>query len=385
MTAFTRAFVIGIGFILLSGVRTVAASAVNIIRVPNAGVQPQVATDSTGTLHLIYLTGDPQKSDIFYVRSTDGGATFSDPIRVNSQPGTAIAMGTVRGAHLAIGRGNRVHVGWMGSGIAQPKGPGNSTPMLYSRLSDDGTFEPQRNLIQARPGLDGGASIAADARGNVYVAWHAPKENGKDEQSRQVWMVQSADDGATFTADRLVSDGKTGACGCCGMRLFSTADGQLFALYRSADQMIHRNVTLLRFDAQAKNATSEIVGPTEVSTCVMSTDAFAANGRGVVAAWETKGQIFWSAIDSDSSKSVQPIQVPRGSEEKHPALAVNSKGEILVVWTEGTAWNKGGSIAWQVYDQRGKSLGTVGRARNLPVWGAPAAFAKPDGEFVVMF
>src|SRR5947209_1584406 len=133
---------------------------VRIMRVPDGGVQPQVMVDSKGTVHLIYLHGDPQHTDIFYIRSSDGGDTFSKPLRVNSQPGSAIAMGTVRGAHLAVGRQVCVHVAWMGSGQAEPKAPQDASPMLYSRLSDDGkTFEPQRNLIRQHAGLDGGGSI----------------------------------------------------------------------------------------------------------------------------------------------------------------------------------------------------------------------------------
>ena len=68
------------------------------------------------------------------------------------------------------------HVAWMGSNQAEPKADGGTaTPMLYSRLDDAGTcFEPQRNIIQAHPGLDGGGSVAADPLGNVYVTWHAP-------------------------------------------------------------------------------------------------------------------------------------------------------------------------------------------------------------------
>ena len=35
--------------------------------------------------------------------------------------------------------------------------------MLYTRLNDTGdAFEPQRNVIQKRVGLDGGGSVAAD-------------------------------------------------------------------------------------------------------------------------------------------------------------------------------------------------------------------------------
>jgi len=76
---------------------------VKVIRVPNEGIQPQVAVDSRGILHLIYFKGDPSHGDIFYVRSKDWGNTFSYPIRVNSDPGTAVASGTIRGGHIVSG------------------------------------------------------------------------------------------------------------------------------------------------------------------------------------------------------------------------------------------------------------------------------------------
>jgi hypothetical protein len=138
--------------------------AVSALRCPNDGIQPQVAVDSTGRVHLIYLKGEDGDSDIFYVASADDGKTWSKPLRVNSQAGAAIATGTVRGAHLAIGKGNRVHVAWMGSSTAMPKAPSDSTPMLYARMNDarDG-FEPQRNMITRATGLDGGGSLAARA------------------------------------------------------------------------------------------------------------------------------------------------------------------------------------------------------------------------------
>src|SRR6266581_4116624 len=149
---------------------TLAAPMVIAIRCPNGGIQPQVAVDSAGKVHLIYLTGEDGKNDVMYVTSADDGKTWSKPLRVNSQAGAAIATGTVRGAHLALGRGGRVHVAWMGSSTAQPRGPRDATPMLYARLNDAGDgFEPQRNLITSATGLDGGGSVAADDAGNVYV------------------------------------------------------------------------------------------------------------------------------------------------------------------------------------------------------------------------
>src|SRR6478609_2516936 len=81
---------------------------VELLRVPDGGFQPQAQVDAKGRVHLIYAKGDPQRCDVFYVRSGDAGKTFSSPLRVNDRPGSAIAVGTVRGAQLAVGREGRV-------------------------------------------------------------------------------------------------------------------------------------------------------------------------------------------------------------------------------------------------------------------------------------
>src|SRR5262249_25301722 len=92
---------------------------VNLVRTPNNGLQPQAVVDERGTLHLIYLAGDPSASDVFYVRRDAGKMEFSAPRRVNSQPGSAIATGTIRGAQVSIGKNGRVHVAWNGSNKAE--------------------------------------------------------------------------------------------------------------------------------------------------------------------------------------------------------------------------------------------------------------------------
>lgn len=76
------------------------APSVTIVRPPSGGIQAQVAVDADGKAHVVYFAGEPAGGDLFYVTlATDG--TFSAPRQVNSQPGSAIATGTVRGARLA--------------------------------------------------------------------------------------------------------------------------------------------------------------------------------------------------------------------------------------------------------------------------------------------
>ena len=66
------------------------------------------------------LQNHAQRGDVFYVHSGDG-VRFSKPMRVNRHPKSAIAMGNIRGAQLAVGKGGRVHVAWMGSDQAEPR------------------------------------------------------------------------------------------------------------------------------------------------------------------------------------------------------------------------------------------------------------------------
>src|ERR1700738_5129759 len=84
------------------------ATDVSLMRVPEGGIQPQVAVDAKGRVHMIYYSGDALAGDLFYVRSQDG-VSFSNPIRVNTQAGSANAAGNIRGAHIAFGHNGRVH------------------------------------------------------------------------------------------------------------------------------------------------------------------------------------------------------------------------------------------------------------------------------------
>lgn len=362
------------------------AEFVQLLRVPDGGIQPQVQTDARGGIHLIYFKGDPRHGDVFYVRSDDGGASFTPPLRVNSQAQSAIAIGTVRGPHIALGMNGRVHVAWMGSDLAEPKLSGGRVPMLYARLNDAGkAFEPQRNLIARYYGLDGGGAVAADGEGNVYVAWHAPRDQA-NEADRRVWISRSRDDGKTFEPEHTATEADTGACGCCGMNIATDSRGNVYILFRSATEMVNRDMYLLESQDHGNTFRVAWTDPWKIGMCVMSTSGFAATGEGMLAAWEARNQIRASRIGADGSPS-PAFSAPAASGNcKHPAIAANARGEFIIAWAEGTGWNKGGAIAWQVFDRNGHAEPEkAGRADGLPTWDAPAAFAAADGTFRILY
>ncbi len=385
------------------------ASKVTLLRTPDGGIQPQAALDAKGVAHLIYFKGDPMAGDVFYARGA-GDGQWSKPLRVNSQVGSAIATGTIRGAQIALGRGGRVHVAWNGSGKAEPKAPGGA-PMLYARLSDAGAaFEAQRNVATWAGGLDGGGTLAADARGSVYVAWHAAPGGG-DESQRAIFLACSRDDGKSFERERKINPQPTGACGCCAMRAFVDAQNTLFITYRAAGENLNRDMTLLTSRDGGATFQGAMLHRWKIAACPMSSESLAqAPGGGpVVAAWETDGQVYRAAVApvaastttervatasaASAASAIVRFEPPQGApdrknskgQRKHPALAVNRDGQTLSAWTEGTGWARGGTLAWQVYDKDGAPVGRTERVDGVPVWSLPTAFARPAGGFVLIY
>ncbi|MEO7298383.1 MAG: hypothetical protein ABI042_07390 [Verrucomicrobiota bacterium] len=366
--------------------QALASERIQLERTPNGGIQPQAAVGTDGELHLIYFKGEAKGGNIFYVRRSLAEQKLSEPIRVNSVSNSAVAMGTVRGAQAALGSNGHIHVLWNGNAEVH-----NSThqgpPLWYARLSDAGNvFEPQRDLISRAGGLDGGSSIAADEHDNVYAMWHGSlPDNSQGEAGRAVFISRSSNGGKTFAPEQAAVTNKTGACGCCGMRAMADATGNVFALYRGASEKIDRSEILLVSGNHGETFSVANEHPWKIPACPMSTATMASSNGKTVAAWETEGKIFFAAINSKTS-TLSKLQSPAGLEkQKHPSVAMNKKGEILVAWTEGTGWGRGGSLAWQIFNAEGNPTEEKGRAHGVPAWSLISCVAKGDGTFLIVY
>ena len=385
-----------------------------LMRVPNGGMKASVALDRAGVLHLVYFKGDDfQKGDAFYVRSPDQGATFSAPLRVNSQTGSVLAVASIRGPQLTLDSEGRAHVLWHGSPIAQPRGPlnpeqpadspYNGAPVLYARLDDARTaFEPQRNLMRKTCALDGGGAITADAKGNIFAVFHALLPGGKGEADRAVFVAQSADRGATFAEEKDILPSATGACGCCALTARVTADGGLAILYRAAEKGTQRGMHLLLSRDGTRSFKDTRAAPWIGMTCPGSSPAILSGTDSLTLAWENpeSGRVVFSSLALGSAANREAGQGfprlgsdggnqslnagPGGEGQKHPVLAVNERGETLLAWTEGTGWNRGGALAWEIVGSRGERLANGKRDGAVPPHGSLAAFTRSDGRFVIL-
>lgn len=369
--------------------------AVLLLRTPDGGIQPQ-AVEHKG-IHLIYFKGDAKGGDVFYVKGGLDGEEmkWSKPLCVNSQRDSVLAMGNIRGAQLAIGKDGRAHVAWVGSSKAEPKTPGGQTPMIYSRLNDEGTaFEPQRNVVQEAGGVEGG-SISAEGQ-DIKIFWHAAEPGKKGEVNRRVWMIESHDGGKTFPEkEKAISPADTGVCGCCGMRAIARTSDTPVLLYRSATEGVHRDTYFLHLNSQTNTFDALKLDTWKTEMCPMSMFSVQQAPRGWLAAWETRGQVYYGRIDRPGKLVRRSEALGAGNKRKYPVVCSNGRS-MLLAWTEGMEWNKGGAVAWQLYDGVDADKDTPcknssaitncsGRAEGVPAWSLIAAVPVGDNQYVIFY
>jgi hypothetical protein len=220
--------------------------------------------------------------------------------------------------------------------------------------------------------------------GDVYVTWHAAQAgNTNGDAGRAVFVARSNDEGRTFRREEPAISKPTGACACCGMRAFADSNGNLLAVYRAAYEMTNRDETLLI--SRDKGATFEIAYSHHwnIGTCPMSSASLSESSGQILAGAETHGRVFFIRMDAKTGKVSSPVSPD--TQAKHPVVLGNSRGDVLLAWAEGTGWNKGGSVAWQLYDREDKPLPAKGRGDGLPTWSLPTAFVEPDGNFTVVY
>lgn len=362
---------------LLTTALAQTATQVKTERVPEHGVQPQIVRGSDDTLHLVYLKGDAAACDVRYATKPAGATSWTAPVTVNRQPHTAIAMGTIRGAQLAIGRDDTVHVVWNGSTKGAP--PRSPAPLYYAQRSRNGSFSAQRDVRGDTKALDGGASIAASAKGEVFIVWHgAPAEAEPGEEHRVVFVLKSTDNGTTFAPVTIANLNDQGVCACCSLKTMVAPDGELLTLYRAARTKTQRDITVLSSRDGGATFTPRIVGPWAINACPMSSASLVPFARTARAAWEAEGKIYSALLDATS-----PALLISDDPGRHPALAVNVHAETLVVWSIGKGWQRGGSLAWRKLDASGHLTEVQGRTDGVPVWGFTAVYAE-GADFGVM-
>ncbi|HXG94426.1 MAG TPA: sialidase family protein [Blastocatellia bacterium] len=153
-----------------------------------AAFDPEIAVDSTDTINVVWQDGAVgANGSIMFSRSTDGGQTFSAPLRVSTDDGRATE------AHIAADSANHLHVVWV-------QETGTTTQGFYSRSTDGGqTFSEPVNVSNFPGGDIHKIVITTFEDKTIYIAFQNGDLFGENSgPNRQVFLVKSDDAGLTF-------------------------------------------------------------------------------------------------------------------------------------------------------------------------------------------
>ena len=333
---------------------------VTAARIPAAGQVLKAQLGADGAIHLLLDAADGPH----YVNSRDAGATFSEPTSVvdaaSQKPGLKFHT-----EDLAVGKNGRVHVA-MANNAWKLKLPQEEWGFYYASLAPGAkTFSPVRNLNR-KPSE--GFSLTADDSGAVTACFLSGK----------LFTMVSRDNGETFTPSSELNPAWN-PCDCCTTSIAYGADGRLALLYREETDN-ERDMFAALWDQRGgtKPLRTRISGtPWKLAACPMTYFAISRADTGYVAAWPTKGQVYFARLDKDGA--VLPpgeIRTPGTAGMRTGLLALSaSDGATLV------AWKNRDILGWQVYDLKGQPQGEPGSATS-PGSGAAGVVLR-DGRFLV--
>jgi hypothetical protein len=138
----------------------------------------QMAVESTGAIDVFWQ--DQARANLFFARSTDGGANFSAPRSIWTETQDLADL------HVARGPSDELFAFWTHiSDVSQ-------CDVLFSKSLDEGkTFSAAANVSATDGACSASPQPFADPKGGISVAWL------KDNQG--VWFRRSSDHGATFS------------------------------------------------------------------------------------------------------------------------------------------------------------------------------------------
>jgi hypothetical protein len=160
----------------------------DIAKSPGEAFEPEIAVAPNDSIHVVWEDTKSGVSAIYASRSTDGGDTFSGPLKISG-------AGLAEQPYIATDAAGRVHITWM-------ERVGESIQAFHSRSSDDGvSFSEPLNIVNDDVAEIAKPIIATFEDSVVYISYQDERRN-----NRQVFLVKSEDGGASFSDAERVSN-----------------------------------------------------------------------------------------------------------------------------------------------------------------------------------
>jgi hypothetical protein len=142
---------------------------------------PTIAVDSGNNLHLLWYDYTPGNYEIFYKKSTNGGATWSPSQRLTWNSGWSGLPDVV------VDSSGRVHVVWY------DETPGN-TELFYKQSPDGGDTWLSTQRLTWTSGFSQAPAVAVNPSGDLHLLWW-----DNTPGNAEIFYKKSLDSGSTWS------------------------------------------------------------------------------------------------------------------------------------------------------------------------------------------
>ncbi|UCG70901.1 MAG: exo-alpha-sialidase [Thermoplasmata archaeon] len=339
---------------------------------PQSG--PKIALGSEGTIYAVWQDSRNWDDDIYFARSTDGGANWSDPnIRVNTDQDTALQFNPT----LAIDAEGTLYVAWEDTRdgdrniyFAKSKDGGNTWTDPNIRVNNDlGDFNEE------------GPSIAVDSGGTIYLVWDDNRNGDYD-----IYFAKSTDEGATWTEPNVRVNTDLTDTGQSRPTIAVDATGTIYVAWTD-----RRNGNSDIYLAYSTDGGSNWSDPNvKVNTDTTTSDQYSPNlvvdcfGT-IHISWVDKrdgdADIYYAKSINKGADWTYPnvkVNTDFGTEDQfQPTIVVSSSGTIYAAWQDDGndeydilfAYSTDGGMTWSEPNLRvnDDSSGYAQSAPNLAV------------------
>lgn len=315
-------------------------------------------------LHALFAlaTETPKQPYMAYVRSADGGRTWSKPSEI----------GQLAAANIEFALGNDIQIAAAGEtllAIWQVTGEIPGMGPLQSVYSTDGGAHWQQGSNPTGSETDQShADLIADSQGRFHLVWL----DDRDENGYQgIRYARSSHAGQDWELAQTIDDS---SCSCCWNRLLAGEDGQVNVLYRDMEV---RDMALARSaDAGQSWQRVSTVGEFgwKFDGCPHNGGALAWAGDTLHAlAWtgaETKAGLYHLVSEDDGQNWSKPQAMRGEGLAFHSDLAAIGEQHLVAIWdargADGSAVLISESFDNGRHWQAARRISSPGRSAQFP-------------------